>query len=416
MSVLTDLRATRQSLHESLTALSGKAAAENRSFTEYEDEVWQRDFAKLGELDARIAQVAGQEQRSGEQDAAFDRLTGRPITGPRGLSAADADVEKAFRCAIKARYAEPIEIPVSTRTHYSPGLEQRDLLKTTATQALPVSVYDRVVQHMVENSAVLRAGATLLNTPTGENLQVPKSTAFSTAALIAEGATITESDPTLAVVTLGAYKYAAYFECSHELASDGNPDLLGFFARQSGQALALAYGDHLINGTGSGQPRGVLLDATAGVTGVTGTGTSLGVQGTAGLGTDILYGLYGSLAEPYVLAGSTAWLMRNASLTVARKLKDTTGQPVLPLQGSPANDLLGSPAYVDPFLPAMANTAKSIVFGAFDRYFVRIAEGLRWERDESFRFQNDLTAFRAIIRLDGALVDVNAIKYFSNAT
>lgn len=416
-SILDRLRVQRESLILNLQALTGPSVADNRMFTDFEQSKFDAGMAELDAIDARIAQVGGQQHRAGQQNDAWDRLNSGPVTGRRSLSDADTDTDRAFRSAILSRNPAPIEIPVNTgRTFYQPGLEQRDLLKTTATQAMPVSVYDRIVAHMVENSAVMRAGATVINTATGENLQVPKSTAFSTAALTAEAATITESDPTLAVVSLGAFKYAAYFEVSHELAKDGNADLLGFLARQAGQALALAYGDHLINGTGSGQPRGVLLDATSGVSGITGTAAGFGTQGTANQGTDILYSLYGSLAEPYVLTGNTAWLMRNATLTAARKLKDTAGQPVLPLKGSPTNELLGSPVYVDPFMPAPSNAAKSVAFGDWSRYFVRIAEGLRFERDESFRFQNDLVAFRAIIRLDGALIDSSAIKTFANAT
>jgi hypothetical protein len=61
---------------------------------------------------------------------------------------------------------------------------------------------------------------------------------------------------------------------------------------------------------------GVLLDAAPGVSGIVGTGTSLGSQGTANQGTDILHSLHGSLAEPYANSTSRAWLMRNASLTI----------------------------------------------------------------------------------------------------
>jgi HK97 family phage major capsid protein len=54
--------------------------------------------------------------------------------------------------------------------------------------------------------------------------------------------------------------------------------------------------------------------------------------------------------------------MTNASLAIARKLKDSAGQ-----------------------------------------------------RSDEFAFQNDLVSFRAIIRLDGALVDANGIKLFQNS-
>jgi HK97 family phage major capsid protein len=71
------------------------------------------------------------------------------------------------------------------------------------------------------------------------------------------------------------------------------------------------------------------------------------------------------VAEPYAQDPSAAFLMRNASDIIVRKLRDTTGQPVAGL-GS-RGSILGYPVYLDPFMPAMANTAESIAFGAMSR-------------------------------------------------
>jgi HK97 family phage major capsid protein len=278
-------------------------------------------------------------------------------------------------------------------------------------------VYGRIVQHLVETSAIMRAGATVVTTDTGEDLVVPRSTGFVTSAITAEGAQITESDPTLSTVTLKAFKYANYFEVSQELANDSPTNLLDFLARQAALSLGLGtngYGDDLINGAGTTEPRGLLLDAGTGVTGPAGTGTTLGTQGTANQGTDALWNLVGSVAEPYAESDSAAFLMRNASNVTVRKLRDTSGQPVNGL--TDRRSILGYPVYVDPFMPAMANTAESIAFGAMDRYFVRIVNGVRFERSDEFRFQHDLVAFRCIVRLDGALIDTNAVKTFVNTT
>ena len=61
----------------------------------------------------------------------------------------------------------------------------------------------------------------------------------SPSAIIAEGASITESDPTLAIATLGAFKYANFFQISHELANDTPTNLLDFLARQAALSLGL---------------------------------------------------------------------------------------------------------------------------------------------------------------------------------
>ena len=263
----------------------------------------------------------------------------------------------------------------------------------------------------------MAAGATVITTETGEALVVPRSTGFVSTDLVPEAGLIPESDPALSTVTLGAFKYANYFEASTELVNDSPVNLLDFLASQAAQSLALGvngYGDALINGVGTTEPRGLLLDAGTGVTGPAGTGTSLGTQGTANQGTDALWNLVGSVAEPYAQDPSAAFIMRNASNIAVRKLKATDGQPV---NGrTDRRSILGYPVYLDPFMPAMANTAESIAFGAMNRYFVRIVNGIRFERSDDFRFQNDLVAFRCIIRLDGALIDTAAVKTFVNTT
>jgi HK97 family phage major capsid protein len=347
------------------------------------------------------------------------------------LSREAAETARAFRSAIFSKNPAPIEVYASELADDWPDdvpepvmgragrvrIHTRDTLKSTATQALGVDVYGRIVQHLVETSAIMRAGATVVTTDTGEDLVVPRSTGFVTSAITAEGAQITESDPALSTVTLKAFKYANYFEVSQELANDSPTNLLDFLARQAALSLGLGttgYGDDLINGAGTTEPRGLLLDAGTGVTGPAGTGTTLGTQGTANQGTDALWNLIGSVAEPYAESDSAAFIMRNASNVTIRKLRDTSGQPVNGL--TDRRSILGYPVYVDPFMPAMANTAESIAFGAMDRYFVRIVNGIRFERSDEFRFQNDLVAFRCILRLDGALIDTNAVKTFVNTT
>jgi HK97 family phage major capsid protein len=347
------------------------------------------------------------------------------------LSREAAEVARQFRSAIFAKNPAPIEIyseqladewpedvpePVYGRSGRV-RVHTRDLLTTTATQALGTDVYGTIVQHLVETSALMRAGATVITTDTGENLVVPRSTGFVTSAITAEGVAITESDPTLSTVTLGAFKYANYFEVSHELANDTPTNLLSFLARQAALSLGLGatgYGDDLINGTGSGQPRGLLLDAATGVTGPGGTAAGLGTQGTANQGTDALWNLVGSVAEPYAEASSAAFLMRNAVNVGIRKLRDTSGQPVNGL--TDRRSILGYPVYTDPFMPAAANGAEYIAFGAMDRYFIRIVNGIRFERSDEHKFQNDLIAFRCIVRLDGALIDLGAVRTFVGTT
>jgi hypothetical protein len=127
---------------------------------------------------------------------------------------------------------------------------------------------------MIETSAVLQAGVTILNTTSGETIQIPKTTAHSTAGIVAEAASIGVSDPSFGQASLGAYKYGVMVQLSRELVDDSTVDLQGYLAMETGRALGNAFGAHLIGGTGTGQPRGILTDATLGVTGPRARGCS----------------------------------------------------------------------------------------------------------------------------------------------
>ena len=370
------------------------------------------------------------------QDQELRELRAAPaFRGNRQLSKDDLEIARALRSAIEVmsyggRF-QPIEIapelpekwPEDKLPYQPQGMRSeivtRDTLKTTATQALPTTVYKSFVEHLLEQTSVLRAGGTLVNTDSGEDLVVPKTTAVvSNAALTAEGVGITEGDPTLATVILKAYKYANFFQISTELATDTPTNLLDVLNRSAAKALVLAYGPHLATGTGSGQPNGFITAAGIGKTSAAGGSLSLGVQTTAGLGTDNLIDLYASIAEPYALEPSLGILGTNASLAIAKKLRDGQSRPVLdttPVKPGSSANLMGVPYYVDPHVAQMAVNALSLAYGAWDRYWVRIAGGVRFERSDEFAFNADLVSFRCIVRLDGNLIDTNAIKTFKNS-
>jgi HK97 family phage major capsid protein len=422
-SLLDQLREQRATARAAADDVLTRASAEGRDLAP--DELTDYQAQVAAEREANDAIEREHARQLAEVRAMATR--GRQPT----LTRAEADLARQFRSAIYAKNPAPIEVyseqfgdewpadvpePVYGRSGRV-RVHTRDLLTTTATQALGTDVYGRIVQHLVETSALMRAGATVVTTETGENLVVPRSTGFVTSAIIAEGQQITESDPALSTVTLGAFKYANYFEVSSELVNDTPVNLLDFLARQAALSLGLGatgYGDDLINGTGTGQPRGLLLDAATGVTGPAGTAAGLGTQGTSNQGTDALWNLVGSVAEPYAEAASASFLMRNAVNVGIRKLRDTSGQPVNGL--TDRRSLLGYPVYTDPFMPAAANGAEYIAFGALDRYFIRIVNGIRFERSDEHRFQHDLVSFRCIVRLDGALIDLGAVRTFVGTT
>jgi hypothetical protein len=59
-------------------------------------------------------------------------------------------------------------------------------------------MFDRIFEKLEEQSMVIAAGATVVNTASGEDLLVPKVTTNPTGALVTEGGSIGEQDVFLA--------------------------------------------------------------------------------------------------------------------------------------------------------------------------------------------------------------------------
>jgi len=227
-------------------------------------------------------------------------------------------------------------------------------------------------------------------------------------AIVTEGGTIGGTDPTFGQITLGAYKYGLLIQVSRELLSDEGVDIEAYLAMQAGRAIGNAFGAHMVTGTGTSQPRGVVVDATLGKTG------GAGVVGA--FTADDLIDLHYSVIAPYRASASCYWIMKDSTLATARKLKDTTGQYLWQpsLQAGAPDMFLGKPLLTDPNVAATGLSNKSVLFGDFSQYFVRLAGGVRFERSDDFAFSTDLVTFRCLLRGDAALVDLTgAIKFFA---
>lgn len=411
--IVKRLRDRRLNVWEQAKGLADRAAEENRAFSPEEQGQWDGLNTELDALDTRIKSALDTEARAKEQEEAFNRLSGKPAE--RG--APESKTADELRAFMRGDVGSPRAYEVRPDGRVPADFRTLSKLTTGAGgNTVPTSFYNRLMAHLIEVSAILQAGATVLNTTSGETLQVPKTTSHSTALLTAEAGTITASDPAFGQASLGAYKYGVLIQVSRELIDDSGVDLEGYLAMQAGRALGNALGADLITANGSSKPTGILNNTTLGVTGPTGANGGLGAtSGTANSGADNLIDLFYSVIAPYRASSACSWIVRDATMAVIRKLKDTTGQYIFQpslVAGTP-DTLLGKPIRTDPFVPAMATGAKSVIFGDISQYFVRLAGGVRFERSDEYAFNTDLVTFRALIRGDGILVDqTGAVKHF----
>lgn len=413
--IVKRLRDRRQNVWSQAKELADRAAEENRAFTPEEQGQWDAHNGELDALDTRIKSALDTEQRAKDADTAFAKLEGKPQERGKGQQESDAQTE--LRAFMRGNPGAPRYFEVRPEGPATADFRTLSKLTTGAGGNLvPTSFYNRLMAHLIEVSSILQAGATVLNTSSGEAIQVPKTTAHSTATLTAEASALTASDPAFGQASLGAYKYGVLIQVSRELIDDSGVDLEGYLAMQAGRALGNALGADLITGNGTAKPTGILNNTTLGVTGPSGVSGGLGAtSATANQGGDLLFDLFYSVIAPYRASSSAGWLVKDSTMAVLRKIKDTTGnymfQPSM-VAGTP-DTLVGKSVYTDPFMPTIATGAKSIVFGDLSQYFVRLAGGVRFERSDEYAFNTDLVTFRALLRGDGILVDqTGAVKHF----
>jgi HK97 family phage major capsid protein len=420
--------------HE-IEQLTLKASDERRNFNDDEQKRYEDLHDALDRNDKRLREVLETEKRAAETTAAFSALETRPA------SPAATRVLEGFEAEARSFVTEGhIDMTTGKRKElYVPSTNSRIMHKlstgrpmtptevrvltdgyvgnvpSTSGGIVPIDFYDQLLSYLIEVSGVMQTGPTVLNTVGGEPIQIPivnQHTGLSSASQVtvsaAQGGTLASADPVFAQKTLTANKFGIMIQVSRELIDDSGVNLLGYLAMSAGRALGNFLGNELVNG-GSGISGNILVAPVA-ITGpASASGTPASANGVVEGGPTYanLVDMEYSVIAPYRQSRSCYWLAADKTLGVLRKLTDTVGRPIWEpstVLGAP-DLLLGKPLVADPFIPAIAPGAKSIVFGDFSQYFIRLVGGVRFERSDDFAFSTDLVSFRAIIRADGNLMN-----------
>ena len=128
---------------------------------------------------------------------------------------------------------------------------------TVATDLLAASF----IEMLRNRSVVQRAGATVLNGLTG-NVAIPKQSGAATAYWVAESGAPTESQQTLAQVTMSPKTVGAYTDFSRKLMIQSSIDIESMVRRDLATVFALAIDTAALYGTGANnQPTGIKLQS-----------------------------------------------------------------------------------------------------------------------------------------------------------
>ncbi len=251
-------------------------------------------------------------------------------------------------------------------------------------------------------------------TGTGNELPMPTDNDTSNeGALLGENPTSQpEQDVAFAAVRLGAYTYTSkMIKVSNQLLQDSVFDLPSFLNRKLGMRLARIEHRHCTTGDGANKPQGV-------VTGATSASASFAVApGATALTADNLIELHHSIDPEY--RANARYMMNDSTLLYIKKLKDGENRYLWAsgLAFKEPDTIDGKPYVINQHMASIATTNKSVLFGDFQKYFIRRVAGVMVLRlTERFAELNQ-TAFVAFERMHAGLVDAGThpIKYLQHA-
>lgn len=242
--------------------------------------------------------------------------------------------------------------------------------------------------------------------PIGAKMDVPAVTTKPGMSWPGENAMANSQPPVFGSVPLVAKLGLASVPMSRSLFADAGVDIVALLTQLFAEAFAAGEDAVIVNGTGTGQPKGFRTETVTAV-----------AQAGANLAGDDLINLYHAVPSQYRRNGT--WLIPDSVVAKIRKLKETTtgnylwvpglagapatiqGRPVMEQNDIPTNLGSGSPA-----------NESEIWFGDWSFYYLGENQvmGVESTTEGGDAFEKHQVLVKAFEEIDGKLAVPNAVR------
>lgn len=394
-------------------SLAEDIAKENRRPTPEEEQKFERMDEDIASAKREYERLLKIEKSKDDLDEARSVVEGLIAHKPQGSSDRKAanDAERlatAYRTVVNDGTFVAEEFDYTRRSIRSVA-QQRAL--GVSAPAIDSTFVEQVLFYEVDDAPMLDpAIVNVLVTTRGETITWPRLTADANVAgtLTAEAAALNEADPSLTSVAFGAYKYGGITLFSAELDEDDVVGIEDVLAQSAARHIAEQANNPLTVADGSNKPNGIVNAAANG-------GTASGTANNPFFGPDDIIDLFYGRKAAYRRRGN--WMAASTGMAKIRKLQDADGQKLWTPSLAPGQPetVLGRPIFENPDMAAVASASKSVLFGDTHRYVTRRVNGYRVEVSRDYKFNTDQIAIKTIARLDGDLLDANAVAYLVSA-
>lgn len=435
MNEIEKLKARLAELHDISNGIVAKADAEKRDMTV--DEQTELDkvtaefddvLADIGRRERIAAQAASLAQPAGRRTAPNPVAAADPVSNAAATPATPRDglrntvlstVEQRQRWGFQnfGEFCGAVRKGVTNPGNMDQRLIQNAAASTYGSEgagadggfAVPPEWRAEIMAAVDgEDSLMARCDQ---QTVSGNSITFPvdETTAWQTSGGIlsywdTEAATMTQSKPSLKDLTLKLNRLTCLVPVTEELLEDA-PAMAGYVTRKAGEKLAFKVNDALINGTGVGQPLGI-LNAPCKV-----QVSKIGSQVADTIHAKNIVTMWSRL--PASSQRNAVWLVNQDCLPQVYQLgfavtdgtTTNVGAGALymapgQMQNAPSGTILGRPIVVSEACGALGD-AGDIILADMSKYLLAKKGSMKSDTSIHLWFDQNITAFRFVMRMNG---------------
>lgn len=389
---ITEMREKRNKLVGMMDTFLDTHTTDKGTLSAEDDKTYKDMETEVAQLTDSIHRM----ERREEIEAELSKPTSKPLTG----KPMKADGDKAAKTGRASdEYKKALLQAMRTNFRQISNVLQEGI-DPQGGYLVPDEYDKRLIDILTEENVMRTLGTNI--TTSGEH-KINIAATKPAAAWIEEGGTLTFGDATFDQIILDAHKLHVAIKVTEELLYDNAFNLENYILTQFGKALSNAEEDAFINGTGIGQPLGILAETGGAQVGVTSASST---KVTA----DEIINLVYSLKRPY--RKNAVFLANDVCVAELRKLKDNNGQYLWQpsLQAGEPDRVLGYKVYTSPYFPVPTAGGTAVAFGDFSYYNIGDRGTRSFAELKELFAGNGMIGFVAKERVDGKLVLPEAIK------
>lgn len=342
--------------------------------------------AQLAELEADKEEQ--EEQPAEEQEAersevpAGVELRNAQVVGSFGGKETMGNTNMEYRNAFMEFVLRGTKIPAELR---------ENTLTTDVAAVIPTHLVDKIIEKMENVGMILPI---ITRTAFAAGVEIPTSSVKPVATWVAEGAGSDRQKKTAGKISFTYHKLRCEISMSMEV---GTMALAAFEAKlveNVAKAMVYAIENAVINGTGSGQPKGILAETGVPVSGALDYAKVCEVEG----------------AIPEAYETGAKWCMNKKTFMKFVGMVDQQGQPIARvnygISGKPERTILGRDVVVAPYVA----DDKAIVFDFAD-YVLNTVYDMGISKKQDWDTEDLLT--KAVMSVDGKVADAGSLVIYT---